>query len=87
MKNVYLYAAVLPLLSGCLTLSGNYEVKAEDADGRPLINGIRMTASGSGIYTVRNSMCASLQGQNALIRIYDLENGRELSSESPYRCR
>ncbi|MDO4696949.1 MAG: hypothetical protein Q4A49_05465 [Neisseria sp.] len=81
MQNPYLCAAVQPVFSGCLALSGNY-----DADSRPL-SGIRFTATGSCIYTARNGMCAALQGKNAVIRIYDLGNGRELSSESPYRCR
>ncbi|MDO5058951.1 MAG: hypothetical protein Q4D82_03305 [Neisseria sp.] len=75
------------LLGGCLTLSGNYELRAETADGRPLAQNIRMLAQGSGIYTTRNGMCGALAKQNAVIRIYHLESGEELSSESPYRCR
>lgn len=87
MKSNHWSIPVLLLLSGCLTMSGNYELKAESADGASLAGNIGMMAQGNGIYTARNAMCAALKGKNARIRIYDLETGKELSSESPYRCR
>lgn len=86
--NMKTLSAALPalLLSACVTLSGNYEIKAFDANGKPALTQIRSVAQGSGIYTARNAMCRVL-GKDATIRIYDTDSGQELSSESPYRCR
>ncbi|PSJ80379.1 hypothetical protein [Neisseria iguanae] len=85
--NVKIAAAILSLLlGGCLTLSGNYELKAFDHNGNPALTNIRSVAQGRSIYTVRNAMCAALP-QGATIRIYHLDTGKELAGESPYRCR
>ncbi|UOO82172.1 hypothetical protein LVJ83_01465 [Uruburuella testudinis] len=78
---------LLPVLvSGCLTLSGHYELKAFDHNGKPALGNIRSVAQGSGIYSARNAMCSALE-TGATIRIYHLETGKELASESPYHCR
>lgn len=71
-------------LAGCVTFSGNYVISAADADGRPLASNIRMTAEGSGIYSARNAICAANPG--ATVRIHDVQTGKELQSESPYKC-
>jgi len=84
MKKLVLFLA-LGSLGGCLTLSGNYRVTATDANGQELNGGLDMIAQGSGIYPVRNGLCAV--HRKAIIRITDLETGQELKSESPYKCR
>ncbi len=73
------------ILSACITLSGNYEVKAVDANGNALNKGMVLIATGSGIYTVRNALCQSFP--KAKIIIIDSQTKQELTSESPYQCR
>lgn len=79
---LYLLPAVL--LSGCMTLSGVYELSLQGADGQPLAKNMTMVAEGSGIYTMRNAMCSAHPGATVIIK--DAESGAELKSESPYRC-
>lgn len=81
--------ALFPLLSllalaGCITMTGNYEVSAHDESGKTLSNG-KFLAHGSGIYTVRNSLCSVYP--KAIVTIRDVETEQELEGESPYRCR
>lgn len=71
-------------LAGCITMTGNYEVSAQDESGKTLSNG-KFLASGSGIYTVRNSLCSVYP--KAIITIRDVETNQELEGESPYHCR
>ncbi len=71
-------------LSGCATLSGTYVVTATDADGKEIAKNVRMMADGTGIYTARNALCATKPG--AVVHIKDSQTGRELESESPYKC-
>jgi len=80
-----LYVALLATfaLSGCLTMSGSYDVTVVDKEGNSLRSGSIM-AHGSGIYPARNALCASYPG--AIVHIKDAETGKELRSESPYRC-
>ncbi|MHC5308161.1 hypothetical protein [Bartonella sp. LJL80] len=75
----------LGILAGCLTLNGNYRVTATDAAGNDLTSKINFYAQGSGIYSVRNGICAA--HPKAIVHIYDADTGTELKSESPYRCR
>ena len=72
------------LLVACVTVKGNYEVKAFNAEGRQL-NNMVLSASGSGIYTVRNALCHSYPG--AKVIIVDMQTKQELAGESPYQCR
>lgn len=71
------------LVSGCVTLSGNYMVSATKPDGTSIP--LDVMAQGSGIYTARNAICSAYP--QATVRITDVATGTELASESPYRCR
>lgn len=69
------------LLSGCVTLSGNYKVSLQDGtDGRKT----EILTQGSGIYTARNALCSTHPGATVIIR--DTTSGQELKGESPYHC-
>lgn len=83
-KKFYVLTILTLGLSGCVTLSGTYAISASDADGREVSSNVRMTAEGSGIYSARNAICATSPG--ATVRIHDIQTGKELQSESPYRC-
>ena len=82
MKNITILL-LATLVSGCVTLSGIYTVTATQADGTAVP--VNVVAEGSGIYTARNGICAAFPG--ATVRIADRATGKELQSESPYRCR
>lgn len=71
------------LLSGCVTMTGNYTVTAVTARGKP-INAV-FQAQGRSIYTARNAICAA--SPKAVVTIRSEETGQELKSESPYQCR
>ena len=85
MKILYLTIGVSMLLSGCLTLSGNYRVFAQDSNGKVLNNRMHLTATGSGIYTTRNALCATYP--KSIVVIVDDQTGKNLDGESPYQCR
>jgi hypothetical protein len=76
---------LIALLSGCVTISGNYNIKAVDDQGQDVLNGAVLMAQGKGIYTVRNAICRA--NPKATVIITDLKTGQELKSESPHRCR
>lgn len=78
---------LLPLitLAGCVTLSGTYVLKAYNDAGQELSNKMALTASGRHIYSMRNALCISYPG--ATIVIKDVQTGKELDSESPYKCK
>lgn len=78
-------ATVLLLLSGCLTMSGEYTVTAQDASGAPLKELGSYTTQGHNIYPIRNAFCLNAPGATVIIR--DARTGEELRSESPYHCR
>jgi hypothetical protein len=84
MKTVLLTAVTL-VMSGCMTLSGNYVISAYDASGKLLTGNLKLIAQGSGIYTARNGICAAYPKATVLIK--DTKTGQELKSESPYKCR
>jgi uncharacterized membrane protein len=71
-------------LAGCITMTGNYEVSARDESGKALSNG-KFLAQGSGIYTVRNSLCSVYP--KAIVTIKNVETDEELDGESPFHCR
>ncbi|WP_249672139.1 hypothetical protein [Pseudomonas abieticivorans] len=75
--------ALLLSLGGCVTLSGDYDVSAKDASGKA--QGYTIATQGRGIYTARNALCSAYPG--AVVTIVDSHSGKELGSESPYRCR
>jgi len=83
MKNIILVLAVI-FLPACVTLSGDYQAFVFDTEGNQLNENLILIASGSGIYTLRNSVCHSYPG--ATLRIIDLDTGKELEGESPYHC-
>jgi len=85
MKGIMLSIVFAVLLSGCLTLSGVYELDAVDQSGTVLSENIRITAEGSRIYTARNALCSAYPG--ATIFIKSLDTGENLDGESPYRCK
>lgn len=85
MKRVVLCFAVTGLLTGCLTTSGVYRVSAVDREGNPVASHLDLIAQGSGIYTVRNALCASYPGSTVYIK--STKDGKNLDSESPYQCR
>lgn len=72
-------------LSGCVTLSGTYVITATDAEGREVASNVQMMAEGRGIYSARNALCANNPG--GVVHIKDIQTGKELQSESPYRCK
>lgn len=84
MKHLIALLGAVALLTGCMTLSGTYQLSLQDGKGQPLSQNINITAQGSGIYTVRNAMCSAHPGATVIIR--DLKSGEELKSESPYKC-
>ncbi len=79
----FLFSAMA--LTACVTLNGNYEISAFDAEGRALNPSMVLSATGSGIYTVRNALCHKYP--KAKIIIVDMQTKQELASESPYQCR
>lgn len=70
------------LLTGCVTMAGNYTVTAVDAEGKA-INAVSHV-QGRHLYTVRNGICAA--HPKAVVTIRSLDTGRELERESPYQC-
>lgn len=87
MRNISIisFASAAMLLSGCVAMSGNYVVTAADKQGKPLTNGLNLTATGRGIYTVRNALCSKYPG--AVVTIKASQTNEELKSESPYSCK
>jgi len=70
-------------LSGCVTTTGSYRVTAVSKEGASIP--VVLNAHGANIYTARNAICVAHPG--ATISIIDLSTGRELSGESPYKCK
>jgi len=84
MKNILLIVPML-VLSGCVTLSGNYVISAYDTQGKLLTGNLQLTATGSRIYSVRNGICSAYPKATVIIK--DSSTGEELQGESPYQCR
>ncbi|UXM96133.1 hypothetical protein N5853_05840 [Bartonella sp. HY329] len=82
-KSILMLAGVL-MLTGCLTLNGNYHIVEIDAKGNEVPSKLHLFAQGRGIYTIRNAYCATKP--NAILRIINDDTGQELKSESPHRC-
>ena len=83
MKNMLFGLSLCFSLTACVTMSGSYRVTATDKDGAPIPSFFE--ARGGGIYTARNAFCVAYPG--AKVSIVDLASGKELSSESPYKCK
>lgn len=82
----YIKAFIVSMLfTGCMTMSGYYNVDAYNSSGELLSKNIKMTVQGSSIYSVRNAMCSAYPKSTVIIR--DVKTGEQLSSESPYQCR
>jgi len=73
------------LLTGCLTTSGVYKLSAFDKQGRPVATQFNLVAQGTGIYSMRNALCAAYPGSTVYIK--STSDGENLDSESPYQCR
>lgn len=58
-------ATLLLSLSGCLTMSGEYTVTAQDASGAPLTRLGTFTAEGHNIYPIRNAFCLNAPGRRS----------------------
>lgn len=69
-------------LTGCMTLSGNYEVQAFDDNGVRL-QGPRMISQGSGIYTAKNVLCKI--HPNASLKVINTDQNIEVKNEAR-RC-
>lgn len=85
MKRVFVGVTLTTLLTGCLTTSGVYRVSAVDKEGRPVATHLDLIAQGTGIYGMRNALCATYPGSTVYIR--STKDGKNLDSESPYQCR
>jgi len=81
---IYFLTFVSLCLSSCVTVSGSYSVSAYDKDGMKLTDNMELIADGSGIYSIRNALCASHPG--SIVKIIDLKTNQELKPESPYQC-
>lgn len=79
------FLPVFGLLAGCLTMSGTYRLQAVDARGKELSSNMDITAEGRLIYPFRNALCSTYP--DAVIRITAIDSGKELASESPYKCK
>ena len=80
----YHICLLLPfVLSGCITLSGNYQIDIIAPDGTKLP--IDTRAQGTGIYTTINAACRSVPGATIIIK--NTDTGKELTRESPHHCK
>lgn len=70
-------------IPGCITMSGNYTVTAVDTDGKP--SNLVLHMQGSQIYSARNALSARYPGGTVTIK--HMGTDKELTSDSPYKCR
>ncbi|QAU23912.1 hypothetical protein EO087_07850 [Dyella sp. M7H15-1] len=82
MKNTISIVLTTFFLAGCVTLSGTYRVSAINKDGVPI--SMVMDVQGNHIYSARNAICSAYPG--ATVSMMDMTTGKELTSESPYKC-
>lgn len=73
------------LLTGCITVNGDYRVVAYDENGKELAPKVKMLAHGTGIYSSKIALCRAFP--NATVRVFDLNTNQELKGESPRKCR
>lgn len=85
MRRVFVGVTLTTLLTGCLTTSGVYKLSAVDKQGRPVATQFNLIAQGTGIYSMRNALCAAYPGSTVYIK--STSDGENLDSESPYQCR
>ncbi len=83
MKKMIVFASFALGLTGCVTMSGDYRVTAVRKDGTAAL--FVMHAHGSNIYAARNAFCLANPG--ATVSIVDVNTNKELTNESPYKCK
>jgi hypothetical protein len=83
MRKVIFVVSISVSLLGCVTTSGVYRVTAvkKDRTSVPIVMDVR----GAHIYAARNAICSANPG--ATVSIVDIDTGKELLDESPYRCK
>jgi hypothetical protein len=83
MKSATICGLLALSLAGCVTTSGSYRVSAVTNDGVPVPT--ILNVQGSHIYSARNALCSAHRG--AMVSIVDVGTGKDLSGESPYKCK
>jgi hypothetical protein len=83
MKKIFAIILSSSCLVGCVTMSGSYRVTAVSKEGTSIP--VVINATGSNIYTARNAICSAHPG--ATVSIIDIATSKELTSESPYKCK
>lgn len=83
MQNTLLFLLSILLISGCMTISGAYQISEQNSVDESLTDR-KFLAEGSGIYTVCNALCYTRK--NAIIIIKDAKTENELSNEMPDKC-
>lgn len=71
--------------SGCMGVSGFYNLDAYNSSGELLTKNVRFTAEGSGLNTSINGMCSAFP--KSTIIISNTKTGEQLAGTSPYQCR
>jgi len=84
MKKLILLFA-LGSVAGCSTLNSSYHVTEVDSAGQKVDSGFDIIVRGDGVHKAKNFICAL--NPKATVRITDLETGKEIKSESPYKCK
>lgn len=72
-------------LGGCMTLTGDYRIEAQDENGQNLLPKMKLVAQGRGLTTTKISLCRTFP--KATIRVYDLHTNEEIKGQSPRKCR
>lgn len=85
MIRVFALPVLVTLLTGCITTSGIYKLTAVDKQGNPVATQFNLIAEGTGIYSMRNALCATYPGE--IVYITSATDGKKLDSESPHQCR
>lgn len=83
LKSMLILSTTTILLSACVTLSGNYQVKAYDSQGKPIETPV-FYAEGSGIYPVIQGFCQAYP--QSTVKVFNTDTGEELKSEEKH-CR
>lgn len=68
------------ITSSCVTTTNTYKLNAYNQAGKNLSDNLELIASGSGVYTVRNSLCLTYPGAVIVIK------NTKTTKESKYQC-